>query len=477
MALRFDPATLQYVDEPFGYDPEVGTLGPAWQQGLGVQAGSVIGDMTAPGQYGVATSQMFPGLQDRPYLSRFAQRAYEPLYGQYLTGYGGFRPDEGDDDPSRAGAGTPIPTFAQFVKRGMGTTGTSPFEALGAGPTGVPQNWSDIVNVARYMGTGGGGTLGEGGVPTAETFDRWADVLRDPKQAQALISYATYDPRAGGIFGRLRQQGLARQQRRWAEQRPGIASLAGWLGNITQGDGGYVRSPFTVPMPGVPQTPADPYVAPSVDDLPRAGALDPGSNVGSISSPYDPSPVDDPVRAGGVDPPWFYDPYFDPPTAGTPGNPISAPPTVAPQPLTPPRGVPPGYMVNPDPGDYSRGYSQTTRWIPPFIPIPGSGMPRWENWDTYDASLEPQYVPPPVDDPLRAGIPALPPEPGDPISAPPVVDPWASQPGIGAVDPYYGALGGMQPGTFPQLGPGEKMNPEYAAILARMGMIPSFNLV
>ncbi len=102
------------------------------------------------------------------------------------------------------------------------------------------QNWADMMGVARSMGINATPWAGD-----QTTYDRWADMLQDADNVRALTQMATYDPRAGSIYGGLRQRGMDRAQQEYLSANPG-ASGADWLGYITR-DNGLARSGFQTP--------------------------------------------------------------------------------------------------------------------------------------------------------------------------------------------------------------------------------------
>jgi len=187
MPLRWDPNTFRYVDT----GEEGGIYGSAYE-------GAILPTLPAAQQFGAGAAAALPGYYDNPYAQSAVERLYDPLYGQYLTGFGGVT---GEEEPTQS--------FAKYA--GEALRGGIP----GGGLPGIvgearPDNWQDILTVARARGLGYTGVQ-----PGAELEDRWAPALSDQAQARALTALATYDPTAGSIYGRMRQRGLERLQRRF----------------------------------------------------------------------------------------------------------------------------------------------------------------------------------------------------------------------------------------------------------------------
>jgi hypothetical protein len=219
MPLKFNPAMSQWeYENPVTFDdPALGPIpGPA-EPALSALAGNIVGEMPAAAQYGWAAEQALPGFADRPYLGRAVSRAYQPLLGRYLTSF------------PQYGGGADETTFAQWLQgQGQGQEGAPIGRIGGAYNPTTPENWADIIGVARgmselvpYTGTG----------PTNAALEKWGGLFDNPNEVAALTSMMTYDPRAGSIFGRLRQAGLERQQRRFFQGTPG-ATAADWLGYL-----------------------------------------------------------------------------------------------------------------------------------------------------------------------------------------------------------------------------------------------------
>lgn len=240
MALVWDPTTFSYVDD--------GTVDPATAGMTGAQgvlAGNIVPQLGAAQQYGLAMRDIAPRYADNPWARQAISRAQQPLLGQYLMGY----------DPNAIGTQQ---SFAQWLRGpaasyGAGTqAGMAPGRFGGIGqvldPTGTAtgtgaQNWADMMGVARSMGINATPWAGAGG-----TYDRWADMLQDADNVRALTQMATYDPRAGSIYGGLRQRGMDRAQQDYLSGNPG-ASGADWLGYITRERPDLVSEPFRTPPP------------------------------------------------------------------------------------------------------------------------------------------------------------------------------------------------------------------------------------
>jgi hypothetical protein len=227
MAIRWDPETSSYVD-----DGGVGGV-------IDFDPSDIVAGLPYAQQFGIGAEAMFPGWQDNPYLGRHVQNLARPLYGQYLT------------QMPEWGAATPEQSFAQWM-RGKAAVDTMPgIQAPGtfggSATGGAPANWANIINVARSLDP-----TYTGVAPTDRAKQRWTDVLTDPAQTAALTSMATYDPAAGSIFGRLRQNALERQQQQFFAGNP-AATGAAWLGHLAAS-----QSPFLAPQWRIPETPATP---------------------------------------------------------------------------------------------------------------------------------------------------------------------------------------------------------------------------
>jgi len=223
------PDNFSYVDD--------GTVGPATAGMTGAQgvlAGNIVPQLGAAQQYGLAMRDIAPRYADNPWARQAISRAQQPLLGQYLMGY---NPDATGTQQS----------FAQWLR--------GPEASYGAGAApgrfglmGQPldaertQNWADMMGVARSMGINATPWAGAGG-----TYDRWADMLQDADNVRALTQMATYDPRAGSIYGGLRQRGMDRAQQDYLSGSPG-ATGADWLGYITRERPDLVSEPFRTPV-------------------------------------------------------------------------------------------------------------------------------------------------------------------------------------------------------------------------------------
>ena len=175
MPLRWNPATFRY--EATGADVAAGGVDRS------AFAGTIIPMMDAPEQFMAGAAGALPRFYDNPYTQRAVGSVYEPLYGQYLTGYGGFTGETG-----------PTQSFAEFAggSLGGGIPTINPY---------TPTNWGDILEVARARGLGYAGAQ-----PSAEAEARWLPALSNEAQARALTGLATYDPAAGSIYGGMRER-------------------------------------------------------------------------------------------------------------------------------------------------------------------------------------------------------------------------------------------------------------------------------
>jgi len=230
MALVWNPSTFQYEDTA----TPATDLAPGMTGAQGVLAGNIVPQLGAAQQYGLAMRDIAPRYADNPWARQAISRAQQPLLGQYLMGY---NPDATGTQQS----------FAQWLR--------GPEASYGAGAApgrfglmGQPldaertQNWADMMGVARSMGINATPWAGAGG-----TYDRWADMLQDADNVRALTQMATYDPRAGSIYGGLRQRGMDRAQQDYLSGSPG-ATGADWLGYITRERPDLVSEPFRTPV-------------------------------------------------------------------------------------------------------------------------------------------------------------------------------------------------------------------------------------
>ena len=232
MALVWNPTTFQYEDTATPSGVGTSALG-------GQLAGNILPQLGAGAQFQAAAGDVFgQGYADNPFARRAIQQQYNPLYGQYLMGYGGGGGSSGIGDGS----------FASWLRGGGGATpGTNQF-GTGAIPMSQDNlsNWQNIIGTARAMDPRfGGGSVTAG----SNIYNQYADMLQDPAMVRALTSAATYNPTLGSIYGGLRQRGIDRAQQAYQQTNPG-ATGADWLGYLAAGQGptaGMVTAPgFTV---------------------------------------------------------------------------------------------------------------------------------------------------------------------------------------------------------------------------------------
>lgn len=227
------------------------------------------GDITPSARYAMALQTAFPQAAQRPGLARALNRASPFLYSDYLMG---IRPEA-----MTAGSTVEAPTFGQWLlgrqqaMPALGAAGTAPLfggayggeetgepagtYGLGAtrwgglqgGPTGqnVPMGWANMINVARQMGTTGGGFTAAG--VDRDVFDRYSDILSRPGAPEAFSQIATAaDPgMAGSAIAGMRARAMGRERERWDIMRGGTGTEADWLGYIT-GQGGLARQGYQI---------------------------------------------------------------------------------------------------------------------------------------------------------------------------------------------------------------------------------------
>ena len=213
MALQWDNELKRYVSVPgTEADPTAGTIVPgiAASQQFRLGAGREFGDDWV----------------DQPWRSRVANRRFNPMYGRYLMGY----------DPYDTGQ-----SFMDYLGSGAGWD-TNPLNYAGAGrgslnlPGGTGR-WEDIVNVARSFAPDYPGAM----TTTDPRYQRWADILGNEQQAQALASLATY--RGPGIYGDIHARGIQRARDRWASSVAEPTSAA-WLAYMADPANQLVGSGF-----------------------------------------------------------------------------------------------------------------------------------------------------------------------------------------------------------------------------------------
>lgn len=250
----YNPVTMRY-ERPSTY------AGGETYAGL---AGTIVPSLPARTQYELAAGALSPGYVDRPWQRDYMESLYQPLYGRYLAQYPGFAALDEAGEPI-----TPGRSFAQYVR---GVPSSQALQAMGvdslsdwadqadrtyAPPVGLgsaqypltqnaaPQNWSDIINVARGA-TGFTADPDRDSRLPAPAYDRYIDMLTDQETAKALTSMATFDPMAGSIYGGLRQRGLARARDAFMRANPqSIGSERDWLGYITRKPG-YTSAAYRV---------------------------------------------------------------------------------------------------------------------------------------------------------------------------------------------------------------------------------------
>ena len=271
------------------------------------QVGPYIGErptmglQTPEAQYAAAAQSALGKSYLSPQMYNYAQRAYNPLLGQFLMSeyatpekaeaaklgespffadwvrdpgrYSDFTTATGTDrwgyDPStyvqpitstmfRSIYNPDIEidynTWSQFlpeerenwegIQQTPGTLRT-PMGAL----TNMPFNeadWRNMIGYARGQATMGGDELiAAAGGQTAH--DRWERILTGDQaatNAQALLGMATYDPGGGGVLAGIRGQGRAREFIDWQARNPGRGDVD-WLGYQT-GQRGRVAEPYYV---------------------------------------------------------------------------------------------------------------------------------------------------------------------------------------------------------------------------------------
>jgi hypothetical protein len=225
------------------------------------------GDITPSARYAMALQTAFPQAAQRPGLARALNRASPFLYSDYLMGI--------SPEAMTAGSTVEAPTFGQWLlgrqqhmpavateqlfggaypgdeaTGGMGGTyglGETRWGGLQGGPLGqgVPTGWANMINVARQMGTTGGGFTAAG--VDQDVFDRYSDILSRPGAPEAFSQIATSaDPRmAGSAVAGMRARAMGRERERWDIMRGGTGTEADWLGYIT-GQGGLARQGYQI---------------------------------------------------------------------------------------------------------------------------------------------------------------------------------------------------------------------------------------
>jgi len=213
MALQWDNELKRYVSVPgTEADPTAGTIVPgiAASQQFRLGAGREFGDDWV----------------DQPWRSRVANRRFNPMYGRYLMGY----------DPD-----VPGESFMDYLEGGTGWN-INPLNYAGAGRSSInlpggAGRWEDIVNVARSFAPDYTGAM----TTTDPAYQRWADILGNEQQAQALASLATY--RGPGIYGDIHARGVQRARDRWASSVAEPTSAA-WLAYMADPANQLVGSGF-----------------------------------------------------------------------------------------------------------------------------------------------------------------------------------------------------------------------------------------
>lgn len=183
--------------------------------------------MPLESQYGRAARVAMPGFQANPYARGLLGRTQAPLMGQYaLQNFG--------EDYN--------PSFQQWLMTG-GPVGGSPApvtEGIPGGSRiignpafarGVPTDWEQMIRAARAGSAVGTGT---------DAWDRWfspeAGILNPESKSYAiddLTALATYNPRAGSVYGRVQAAALNRKEQDFYAQNP-LATEVDWLGYLTR---------------------------------------------------------------------------------------------------------------------------------------------------------------------------------------------------------------------------------------------------
>lgn len=242
MPLQFNNATGSY-EWVTGAGPDYGIYKPEF------------GDIQDPSRLfgiGALDSALGRNFQQTPWAAAYAQRAQQPLLGQWSLNPALTDPDTGIG-------------FAAYARQQLGQPGTrevprtqeqieadqpAALQAYGGfdprNTAGNVERFRDAVGVARAMGT-----VGQDAYAAANP-DQWAayaDLLADTEAgyAQAIGDLAVAGtPTAGGLRGRMQGRGLARQLNEWQtlSQNPqmGGVDYLGYLASILP-----ESSPYRVP--------------------------------------------------------------------------------------------------------------------------------------------------------------------------------------------------------------------------------------
>ena len=335
--------------------------------------------------YGMAARAAFPSLESSDLHQRLVSRLQDPLMGQYQMSF--------------PAAGRSEEGFQKWLMGEDGVEGGSRFYGQQGVPGVARPEWEQMINVARTYGQGRPEALESIGIDPRDAqaaYDRWYETgpLGVDESVRNILGLATFDPRAGSIYGRMRQAGLQRAQNRFFAENP-FATNVDWLGHLTGQEAlvnpdYYVGSTPTIPSEvaanGAPTgVGAVNGIAANVDDVP----LPPGF-VGheAITPPTYQPPVDDvPLppgwgTGGRANVPFI--PPSTPPTYQPPVDDVPLPPGWGK--LTPP-STPPTYQPPVDDVPLPPGWGTGYDPIPePFIPNPTFNEPA--DWEYLDPSLE-----------------------------------------------------------------------------------------
>jgi hypothetical protein len=173
--------------------------------------------MPLESQYGRAARVAMPGFQANPYARGLLSRTQAPLMGQYALQ--NFTQDYN-------------PSFQQWLMTGGtgGDSGGTQMIGRSALARGVPTDWEAMIRAARAGSAVGTGT---------DAWDRWwgtsgrLNPLSDLYAGDDFTALATYNPRAGSVYGQMQAAALNRKEQDFYAQNP-LATEVDWLGYLTR---------------------------------------------------------------------------------------------------------------------------------------------------------------------------------------------------------------------------------------------------
>ena len=228
--------------------------------------------------YGMAARAAFPSLESSDLHQRLVSRLQDPLMGQYQMSF--------------PAAGRSEEGFQKWLMGEDGVEDGSRFYGQQGVPGVARPEWEQMINVARTYGQGRPEALESIGIDPRDAqsaYDRWYETgpLGVDESVRNILGLATFDPRAGSIYGRMRQAGLQRAQNRFFAENP-FATNVDWLGHLTGQEALVNRDYYVGSTPTIPSEVAA-NGAPTGVVPTGVVPTDNGVPTGNVWQPTDPS--------------------------------------------------------------------------------------------------------------------------------------------------------------------------------------------